>query len=252
MRRIVLPALFLAVFLAAWHLVYLNSPWDATQFAGPRQVWDSIVRLSLDGSLRVGLEATLRRLFAGFALSMLAGGLLAIGMARLRPMREGLRPFLLGAQSLPSIAWVPLAVLWFGLTEEAIVFVTVIGSVFAVTIAFTDALNSVPPDHVLAARNMGSHGLALVTRVQIPAALPPLLSGTRQCWSFAWRSLLGAEIIIHTVGLGFLLDQGRNYFDVPQVMAVMAVTLAAGLLFEVLVFSTLEKSVRRRWGLSRD
>lgn len=252
MKRLLLPLAFLVLFLALWQLVAMYGPWPHYLFAGPRAVWGSLVRMGGDGTLGLGLQATLRRLLAGFFLSILVGGALAIGMARSRAFRDGLRPFLLGAQSLPSIAWVPLAVLWFGLSEEAIVFVTVIGSVFAVAVAFTDALASVPPDHLLAARNMGSHGLGLVTRVQIPAALPALLSGTRQCWSFAWRSLLGAEIIIHTVGLGFLLEQGRNFFDVAQVMAVMVATLVAGLLFEVLIFTSLERAVRGRWGLTRD
>lgn len=250
-RRAV-PALFLFIILiAAWHFASAYGTDATLSFVGPLVVFESIIRLATEGRLWPSVVATVRRLFLGFLISTLIGGLLALAMARFVSVQRAVKPYLLGFQSLPSIAWVPIAILWFGLTDSALVFVTVIGSVFAVAIAFTDALKSVRPSYLLAARNMGSTGLGLITRVMIPAALPPLVSGAKQCWSFAWRSLVGAEMLIFTsVGLGFLLDQGRNFADAGQIFAVMVVTLVIGLLFEVFAFARAEFWVRRRWGLA--
>jgi len=173
-------------------------------------------------------------------------------MTRFPGLRRAVKPYLLGIQSLPGIAWVPFAILWFGYNENSLVFVTVIGSIFAVTIAFTDALALVPLHTLWAARTMGSHGLHLILRVGLPAALPNLVSGSKQCWAFAWRSLIGAEMVFASssaIGLGHLLNTGRDFGDSSQVMAMMLCTLAVGALVEVILFSTMEKRFKRRWGL---
>lgn len=244
------PALVvLVLFLMAWWATdrFGEDPYEL--FPGPVEVALSLVELIEDGQLWPHLQVTMDRLVRGFLISILLGGAIAIAMARWSAVDRGLTPYLLGLQSLPSIAWVPLAIIWFGYAESSYIFVTVIGSVFAVTISFTDALNSVRPAHVLAARNMGSRGLGLLVRVKIPAAMPPIVSGVKQCWSFAWRSLLGAEIVILSIGLGWLLNAGREFQDTSQVLAVMVITLVLGTLFEVLLFTRVEVWVRRRWGL---
>ncbi|MBI2078029.1 MAG: ABC transporter permease [Euryarchaeota archaeon] len=246
------PALVLfVVLIGLWELVDRFGGTSANAFVGPLVMLDWLVELVRNGQMIRAVIATVRRLFTGFLISVAIGGVLALLMARFMVVQRGVKPYLLGFQSLPSIAWVPLAILWFGITESALVFVTVIGSVFAVAIAFTDALKSVRPGHLLAARNMGSSGLGLITRVMIPAALPPLVSGAKQCWSFAWRSLVGAEMLISTAaGLGWLLDTGRSFGYAGQIFAVMVVTLFIGLVFEVFLFARVETWVRRRWGLT--
>jgi NitT/TauT family transport system permease protein len=239
----------LLILLALWQFVAQLGFWSDWQFPRPARVLDAFRYLAGQGLLLPSLLATLRRLFYGFGISLLVGGSVAFMMARFVSLRRGIKPYLLGLQSLPSLAWVPLALLWFGVSEDALIFVTVIGSVFAVTISLTDALGSVRPVYIKAARTMGSRGMGLILRVLIPAALPPIVSGAKQGWSFAWRSLVGAEIIFAAIGLGFLLNVGRDLGDFGQVFAVMLMTLFVGLLFEVFVFSSIETWVRRRWGL---
>lgn len=235
--------------ILGWQLAVTYGPWPPYLFPGPVDVARAIARLVASGDLGPSLAITMRRLFVGFLLSLGIGAVIGFTMARFAPVRKGLKPYLLGLQSLPSLAWVPVALLWFGFGDRALIFVTVIGSLFAAALMFTDAMASIPPRQLLAARNMGARGLTLVATVAVPAALPAILSGIKQVWSFAWRSLVGAEIVFASVGLGFLLNQGRDFLDVSQVFAVMVITLVVGLLFEVLVFAAVERYVRRLYGL---
>lgn len=244
-------ALVFVVVLVAWQLTTSYGPWPHYLFPTPMAVASAIKRLALSGDLGAAVSATVRRLAVGFSIAILIGTILSFSMVRFPTLKLGVKPYLLGFQSLPSLAWIPLAIIWFGLNESALIFVTVIGSVFSVAIVFTDALGSVRPAHLLAARNMGSKGLNLIVRVMIPAALPPIVSGAKQCWSFAWRSLVGAELIFTfvKVSLGHLLVSAREFGDIAQVFAVMLATLLVGLLFEVFFFSNVETWIKRRWGL---
>lgn len=243
------PLAALAVLLVVWHVAHIYGPWRPDLFPGPLDVAPALAHLVTSGQLGPALYATMRRLLLGFGGSLLIG--LAIGflMARFDPLHRALKPYLLGLQSLPGLAWVPLSVLWFGFTENFYVFVTLIGSLFAAALMFTDAIAAVPAGYLNVAQTMGARGVVLVSTVAIPAALPSMVSAVKQTWSFAWRSLIGAEIILLTVGLGFLLSQGREFGDIPQVMAVMLVTLFVGVLFEVVLFAGAERWVQKRWGL---
>ena len=152
--------------------------------------------------------------------------------------------------ALPSIAWVPLSIVWFGFSEASLLFVTIIGSLFAVTVSVADALRTVPPIYLKAARNMGCDGMDLILRVTVPATLPHLISSAKVGWSFAWRSLVGAEVIFATVGLGFLVESASEAPNIAQVMAVMFVILVLGVLVDRVVFSRSQEWVSRRWGLT--
>jgi len=127
--------------------------------------------------------------------------------------------------------------------------VTIVGSLFAVTASFADALRTVPPVYLKAARNMGSDGMDLILRVTVPAALPHLLTAAKVGWSFAWRSLIGAEIIFATVGLGFVLNQGAANLLLSRVIGVMIVILVIGVVVDRGFFSRTEEWTRRRRGL---
>jgi NitT/TauT family transport system permease protein len=240
----------LAVLIAAWIAVHQLHVWPEYLFPGPLKVAQSIWHLAASGQLEPSLEATFRRLGIAYALALGVGGLLAASLVLLPPFRRGFQPFVLAMQSLPGIAWTPLALLWFGFRENALLFVTVVGSVFSMAMGFADAFATVPPLYHKAARNMGVRGWGLLTRVTVPAATPHLITAAKVGWSFAWRSLIGAEIVFASVGLGFLLNQGREFLDVAQVFATMIVLLAVGVVVERIVFARLEKAVRRRWGLS--
>ena len=160
----------------------------------------------------------------------------------------------MGLQTLPSVCWVPLALLWFGIKEEAVLFVVVMGTVWAVVIAVQESVLNVPPLYLRAAQTMGSQGWHLWSRVIFPAALPGVLSGMKQGWAFAWRSLMAAEIyvtILTGAGLGQLLHFGRELNAMDQVIGIMFVLVLIGLLADKLLFSPWEKWLHRRWGTDR-
>jgi NitT/TauT family transport system permease protein len=194
------------------------------------------------------------RLGAGFAISIVLGVALGIAMWRSKFLDGLIGPLFLGLQTLPSVCWVPLAVLTFGLSEVGILLVLVLGSFFAVAIALRDGLATVPPIYGKAGQMLGARGYALYRHVMLPAAVPALVSSLRQGFSFAWRSLMGAELIftLESRGLGFLLHQGREFSDVAQVVAVMIVMVLIGMTVDRFGFARLERHIHTRFGLARE
>jgi NitT/TauT family transport system permease protein len=250
--RDLIPMVVIAIaFVGLWELSVRIVP-DANSkffFPGPGQVANSLVTLWSGGLLLRAIIATLARLSVGFLISLVLGAILAFLMVHFRTFGKGIQPYVLGLQTFPSIAWVPLALIWFGFSETALLFVTIAGSLFAVTVSFADALRTVPPVYLKAARNMGSDGMDLILRVTVPAALPHLISAAKIGWSFAWRSLIGAEVIFATVGLGFLVNQGRDNLLLPQVIGMMVVILVIGVLVDRGIFSRTQEWANRRRGL---
>jgi NitT/TauT family transport system permease protein len=191
------------------------------------------------------------RLCLGFLLSIAIGGSIGVLMWRVEAVDRFLGPLLLGIQTLPSVCWVPLAVLVMGLTEQAVMFVLVMGSFAAIAIALRDGLRTMPPLYRRAGLMLGATGWRLYRYVLLPASLPAFATSLRQGFSFAWRSLLGAELIlaVERHGLGFLLETGRSYQDIAQVVAVMVVMIAIGMLADRLVFARLQQNINARFGL---
>jgi len=188
----------------------------------------------------------------GYGISVVLGMILGLGIASNKFLEETLGGLLVGLQTLPSICWLPLAVLWFGLSEKAILFVVVMGSLLSVTIAMEDGRRQIPKIYRMAGRNLGANGFRLFWHVLLPASLPYIISGLKQGWAFAWRSLVSGEMISVSVsaGLGQLLMMGRDLNDMSQVIAVMILIIALGYLVDGLVFRTIERSLQNRWGLS--
>jgi NitT/TauT family transport system permease protein len=191
------------------------------------------------------------RLAVGFMLSILLGGILGLAMWRWIELDRLLGPLFLGLQTLPSVCWVPLGILIFGINEHGVLFVLVMGSFFAIAIALRDGLRGIPPLYQRAGLMLGARGWKLYRYVLIPASLPAFASSLRQGFSFAWRSLLGAELIlaVEHKGLGFLLATGRDFSNVAQVVAVMIVMVMIGMLADRWVFAKLQSAVHRRFGL---
>ncbi len=238
-----------ATFLLLWELVVQLHIWPRYLFPGPAEVWSALVDLWGRAILVRSIASTLSRLAVGFFLSLVLGALLALLMVHFVTFGKGIQPYVLGLQTFPSIAWVPLSIVWFGFSEAALLFVTIIGSLFAVTVSFADALRTVPPIYLKAARTMGSDGIDLILRVTVPATLPHLITAAKVGWSFAWRSLIGAEVIFATVGLGFLVEQGSEAPNIAQVIGVMFVILVLGVVVDRVVFSRTQELVNRRRGL---
>ncbi len=242
-------AVYVLVPLLTWELLSRFGPWPRWLFPGPVAVAESIARMIADGRLGAAVLRSLARLVQGYAVAALAGVPLGVVMARSAAVRQALRPMVLGLQALPSICWLPLAILWFGLSESAILFVVVMGSLLAISIATEDAVSGVDPILLRAAGTLGIRGPRFHLGVLLPAALPGILTGLKLGWSFAWRALMAGELLFVAGGLGQLLQAGRELLDAAQVMGVMASIVAIGMAVDRVLFRILELRVRRRWGL---
>lgn len=224
---------------------------DATLFPGP----DDVLR-ALWGNLRAGMlhRAVLKsmgRLAVGYGISLVAGVVLGIALARVKAVKETLGAVVLGLQALPSVCWLPLALLWFGIGEAAIQTVVVLGSLLSIAVATEGAVNTIPAVMLRAARTMGAEGWVLWRRVILPAALPGVLSGARLGWTFAWRSLLAGELLFVSGGIGQVLEFGRELHDMALVLGAMLVIVVLGMASDRLLFGIAEARVRRAWGLDR-
>lgn len=240
---------FLTALLLLWELASRFGPWPRFLFPGPVEVADRIARMVGDGRLGAATARSLGRLAYGYGLAAAIGLPLGVLVARSASMKVALRPLVLGLQALPSICWLPMAMLWFGLSEQAIVFVVVMGSLLAITIATEDGVSSVDPLLLRASGTLGIRGWRFYGGVLVPAALPGIVTGLKLGWSFAWRALMAGELLFVAGGLGQLLQQGREVLDAAQVMGVMVCIVAVGAAVDQVLFRLVETRVRRRWGL---
>jgi NitT/TauT family transport system permease protein len=244
--------------LASWEAAFRLLHWKPWLFPAPSTIYDAIVEMlrhqpaSGGRPLVEAVAVSIARLAVGFVISIVLGAMLGLLMWRNRTLDEFLGPLFLGLQTLPSVCWVPLAILMLGLNEKGVLFVVVMGSFFAIAIALRDGLRTIPPIYQRAGAMLGTRGWKMYRYVLLPASLPALASSLRQGFSFAWRSLMGAELIfaVQRHGLGFLLQTGRDFADVAQVVAVMAIMVIIGMMADRLFFGVLEKSIHRRFGLA--
>jgi len=241
--------IFYVAIISVWQTVADANFWPNEIFPSPWEVVQDLGYGAADGSLFYGIGTSMLRLIIGLAIAIAGGITLGIFMARMETVNQTIGSLVLGLQSIPSIAWVPLALIWFGVSDAGIIFVTAIGAIFAVTINTYTGVKNIDPHYIEAAQNMGAKGSQLITQVLIPAAFPYMISGFKQGWAFAWRGVIGAEILFSFLGLGFLLNVGRQTIDVSQVIAVMIVIMGIGILIDGLVFKRLENKVMSRWGL---
>jgi NitT/TauT family transport system permease protein len=250
-RRALGPVLFFAALLVAWHLAVVLGDWPPMLFPGPLDVASYLAGGLRDGSILASALVTVRRLLIGFLAGVLLGLPAGFLIARSRFCARTLGVVALGMQTLPSVCWVPLALVWFGQTEGAMFFVVIMGTVWSIMLATRNGLLAVPPIYARAARTMGAGPLHALIYVMLPASLPQLLGGMKQGWAFAWRSLMAAEIyvtILTGFGLGHLLHYGRELHAMDQVLGVMLLIVLIGLIVDQLLFAPLEAALHRRWG----
>ena len=240
---------FYILIIVVWQGIDSADIWPDNIFPSPIEVGEDLLFGISDGSLFYGIATSMWRLIIGLAIAIGGGMLLGIFMARVETVNQTIGSLVLGLQSIPSVAWVPLAILWFGLSDAGIVFVTAIGAIFAVTINTYTGVKNINPSFIEAARNMGAKGTQLVTTILIPAAFPYMITGFKQGWAFAWRGVIGAELLFSFLGLGFLLNVGRQLNDVSQVIAMMLVIMGIGILIDGFVFKKIEDKVMTKWGL---
>jgi NitT/TauT family transport system permease protein len=241
---------FYSLFLAIWIVVARLRIWPPYMVPSPQGVFESLKAGFADHSFWIAIAISMKRIAIGYAISVLIGVVLGLLLASSDFLEQTLGVLMVSLQSLPSICWLPMAVLWFGLSEKAILFVVVMGSVLSVTISMEAGRKQVPKIYSLAGRNLGASGLKLFFYVLFPASLPYLVSGLKQGWAFAWRSLIAGEMIFVSLGLGQLLMMGRDLNDMSQVVAVMILIVAIGYIVDGLIFKTMERRLQDKWGLS--
>lgn len=240
-----------AILVALWQLVYQAGFFDRVVLPSPLQVWGSLVHNTANGKIPHATEASLLRLLVGFAVSVVAGTAFGLLMVASSFVERSFGSLVIGLQSIPSIAWLPLAILWFGLGESAVLFVVVIGSFPAVALATVTSVRQVPPLLQRAGRTLGARGWRLYRHVVLPAAVPGYVGGLQQGWAFAWRSLMAGELIISgALGLGQLMNISREALDTQTVIAVMVVIVLIGMAVDLAVFGALDLRIRARRGLS--
>ncbi len=245
------PVLALLAILAVWQLVHLTK--DPQNLPGPGQVWTAFVEQWELGRLQEAVATSLQRGAFGFAISVAVATPVGLLLARVSLLRRAFRPLISGLQSLPSVAWVPAAILWFGLDEKALYFVILMGAIPSIVNGTISGIDQVPPLFQRVGQVLGARGLTLARHVLLPAALPGYLGGLKQGWAFSWRSLMAAELIVNSgdlgLGMGQVLDQFRTLGDLPGVLVGILAILFVGIAVELLVFDPVERRVLRRRGL---
>ncbi len=242
--------IFLLLIVAAWDAVFRFGLYEGFLMPSPSDVAATFWRGLADGSFLAGTLVSLKRIIVGYLISLLVGVTLGFLIGRFQILDDTLGSLIFGLQTIPSICWLPFAILWFGLSETAILFVVVMGAVLSIAIATDDGVKNTSPLLIRAGRTMGIKGIKLYLWVILPSALPAIVSGMKLGWSFAWRSLMAGELLFVSAGVGQLLTVGRDLNDSSLVIAVMIVIVFIGLTFEKLIFGQMEKFIRRRWGLS--
>ena len=254
MKRFLPPALAFAMAVIVWESLVRAGVWSPVLVPSPLEVVKYLLTGIQDKTLLEASWVTLKRLLLGYSVGVMIGLPLGLLNARFRFCQDTLGLLALGVQTLPSVCFAPLALLWFGQTETAMFFIVVMGSLWSILLATDAGVRSVPPIYARAARTMGSRGWHTWLTVILPAALPFVVGGMKQGWAFAWRSLMAAEIYITILtgfGLGHLLHYGRELHAMDAVLGIMLVIIAIGLLTDRLIFAPIERFLHRRWGTGR-
>jgi NitT/TauT family transport system permease protein len=251
-NKIMPPIIAIAVVLVGWQITYQVVD-DPTKMASPGDVWNVVHQAWLQGELLGYIWTSVSRGLLGFLFALVIGTPLGLLVARVKFVRAAIGPILSGLQSLPSVAWVPPAVLWLGLNNSMMYAVILLGAVPSIANGLVSGVDQVSPLFLRAGRTMGATGLKGTWFITLPAALPGYVAGLKQGWAFSWRSLMAAEIIASFpdlgVGLGQLLENGRNASDMAMVFEAILLILFVGIAIDLLIFSPLERWVLRSRGL---
>jgi NitT/TauT family transport system permease protein len=254
LRRTALPpTVAVALLLVVWQgFVWLGVKPTYT-VPGPADVWASFREGWAHGEPQKAFLTSIERGVLGFVVAVLIATPLGVLVARVRTVRTAIGPLITGLQVLPSVAWVPAAIIWFGLSDATVYFVILMGAVPSIVNGLVAGVDQVPPLYRRVGRVLGAGRLAMVRHVILPASLPGYLAGLKQGWAFSWRSLMAAEIIAVGgdigFGLGALLQQGRELSDMSLVVLAILLILVIGIAIELLVFAPIERRVLRSRGL---
>jgi NitT/TauT family transport system permease protein len=243
----------IALAFLVWELVVVSGWRPIYVLPDPVTVLQALWQMLTSTDLLLAVGVTLKRAAVGYLAAVAIGSSVAILISRFRPLRTAVGSMITGLQAMPSIAWFPLAILLFGLDESAILFVVVLGAAPAIANGLLSGIDQIQPILLRAGHVMGARGMARYRYIILPAALPGFAAGLKQGWAFAWRSLMAGELLVIVVGepsIGVRLQFARDLSDAPSMLAVMLVILFIGAIVDGLLFGTLERSIRTRWGLN--
>ncbi len=241
----------IALALGAWQAVVWSGWKEDYVLPGPDKVLPVLADMVRTGDFWRAVSITMRRAVSGYAVALVIGSILGIAVSRFRLLRSAVGSLITGLQTMPSIAWFPLAILLFGLTEKAIMFVVVLGAAPSIANGLIAGVDHVPPLMLRAGRMVGAKGVRLYRHVILPAALPTYVGGLKQGWAFAWRSLMAGELLVivaNRPSIGDHLQLAREFSRSTDMLALMIVILVIGIVVDT-VFGRADITIRRRWGL---
>jgi len=254
LQRALPPFAALALLASVWEIVVRLHLKPEYVIPSPSGVWSSLADQWRQGHVTEAVVSSLARGGAGFALALTLGTPLGLVIARVRVVRLAIGSLISALQSLPSVTWVPLGIVWFGLSEATILFVVVMGALPSIAGGLALAVDTIPPGLLRTGAAMGAGRWQMYRHVILPAALPGYIAAVKQAWAFSWRSLMAAELITFSpelrLGLGQLLDSGRQLNDMSLVVSTVALILAVGVAVDVLALGPLHRRVLRVRGLT--
>jgi NitT/TauT family transport system permease protein len=242
----------IAIGLFLWQCVVWSGWKPEYLLPGPKPVFSQLWDYLQEGRLQEAMLITFERAIKGYAVALVIGVLIGSLVARIRVLRIAFGSLITGIQTMPSIAWFPLAILLFQLSERAIMFVVVIGAAPSIANGLIAGSDNIPPVLLRAGRAMGARGFSSYRHIVLPASLPYFVGGMKQGWAFAWRSLMAGELLVVIAGqesVGVLLQTNRNLSNAEGLIATMIAILVIGIVVDSAIFATIERSIRRRWGL---
>ncbi len=253
--RALSPLIAIAVIIAIWQIVFYLQLQPDYIIPGPRQVWDALAQQAEQQILWQSTFNSIRRAGQGFLIAGVIATPIGLALGLNSRLRAIFGPILTGLQVLPSVAWVPAAIIWFGLSDATIYTVVLLGAVPSIANGLIAGIDQIPPIYLRAGQVLGAHGLQRAQRIVLPAAWPGYLAGLEQGWAFAWRSLMAAELIAVSPalgpGLGQMLDVGRTLGDMALVLGSIAMIMAVGILVERVAFAPIRQRTLRNRGLIR-
>jgi NitT/TauT family transport system permease protein len=253
-RTVLPPVLAIVALIAIWQALWAAAFWPEYQLPAPSAVGTELWHDIATGDVWGQLWVSVHRAVFGFLVGVVIATPLGLLLAKVRVVRAAIGPLLSGLQSLPSVAWVPAAILWFGITPGAIYFVVLLGSVPSIANGLVSGIDQIPPILPRVGKVLGARRVSGARHIILPAALPGYVAGLKQGWAFSWRSLMAAELIANSPqlgqGLGQYLENGRSLSDMPTVMAAIVLILFVGIGIDSLVFRPLERWVLHSRGLT--
>lgn len=249
MQVVIKRTIFFLCLLGIWQIIFMLEIWPKSMIPSPFAVFKTLYLGFKDLTLVYDLIGSFKHLLIGLSLSIAIGTALGVLLAKVKWADETIGTLILALQSVPSIVWVPLAIIWFGFGTSSIIFVVVLGGAFVMTLNVRTGVKNVEPIYLQAAQTMGSCGWDLFYHVILPASIPYAVTGIRLAWAFSWRALMAAELLSTGPGLGYTLSYASDFNNMSLVIGIIILIGVIGSVVDQLVFHRIENKVLTRWGL---